>query len=175
MFGPLIALVKPRSVTDGDVTRFFAVLQTILDSADPSSWAVHVLEERLVPGRTPSVLEGVVLDDDTVPNVSNYALARALGLSIVPPVLREEPFVEVTGPPPISGNFSGGTATGGLLQFDVIRRKGGELIRATHGNVGGSEVGAAAWLEFLRGEFEDGLAVIVDPYQATDLDHADPP
>jgi len=120
----------------------------------------------------PSVLLGVVLDDDTVPNVANYTLARAMGVDIVPPLLRAEPGMTVGPAAPSSGNLAGGTATAGLLQFDVVRdAPGGTAHMATHSNVGDSEQGAEAWFHFLNAHVTSGLAEIADPYAATGLAH----
>ena len=146
--------------------RFFPVLQTILDAGDPASYGAHGLRDRFASApRVPSVLLGVVLDDEVVPNVANYALGRAYGVPIVEPLLRPEPGYEVvTGP--IMGNFDEGRATGGLLQFDLISERG-EVVRAGHDNVGDSDIGADAWFDFLSTHLNDGLARVRDPYEAT--------
>ena len=164
LFGALVDLLRPRTATEGDVRRFFPVLQTVLDAGDPASYGAHGLVDRLpgAPG-VPSILLGVVLDDEVVPNLANYSLGRAYGVPIVEPLLRAEPgFEVVTGP--VTGNFGGGTATGGLLQFDEVL-DGADVVRATHDNVGDSEVGAEAWFDFIRTHY-DGLARIRDPYAA---------
>ncbi len=123
----------------------------------------------------PSALLGVVLDDDTVPNVCNYTLARAMGVSIVPPVLRAAPGLAATGAAPVAGNFAMGRATGALLQFDVVAGNGGASVRATHSNVGASDVGAEAWLHFLSTHWARGLAEVADPYVALGRAHAPTP
>jgi hypothetical protein len=69
---------------------------------------------------------------------------------------------------------AGGLATAGLLQFDVIE-EGGEVRMATHSNTPGSPVAIRAWLEFLRGHWDDGLARIVDPYALEGLAHGTAP
>lgn len=176
-FAPIIRLVRPPGTTPGDVERAFPLLQTILDRGDAASYGPHVLADRLVPGGSrgvPSVLAGVVLDDDTVPNASNDALTRALGLPVVPPLLREVPGVAALARAPASGNLAMGRATGGVLQFDVVGGAMGQSVRATHGNVGASDVGASAWLHFLRTHWERGLAEIHDPYAAVGRMHARP-
>jgi len=164
LFSSIIDLLRPRGTTDGDVRRFFPILQTVLDAGDPASYAAHGLTDRLPRAPdVPSVLLGVVLDDDTVPNTSNYALGRAYGVPIVEPLLREEVgFEVVTGP--LRGNFAGGAATGGLLQFDYVLDEG-EVARATHDNIGDSDVGAEAWFDFIATHL-DGLARVRDPYAA---------
>jgi len=110
------------------------------------------------------VLVGMVLDDEIVPNVANYALGRALGVPMVEVVLRPQPGFELVRGP-VRSNFSRGeeTATGGLLQFDVVGDGMGGLEMADHGNVGDSDVGAEAWLHFLTTHLT-GEAEIEDPY-----------
>jgi len=168
LFGSLVDLLRPRTATLGDVRRFFPVLQTILDAGDPASYGAHGLRDRFATApRVPSILLGVVLDDEVVPNVANYALGRAYGVPIVEPLLREEPGFDVV-PGPIAGNFDEGRATGGLLQFDWIRDDG-DVVPASHDNVGDSDVGADAWFDFLSTHLNDGLARVRDPYAATDF------
>ncbi len=50
-FAPLITAVRPAGTTEGDVRRFFPILQTILERGDPASWAPTLLGAR-VPGVT---------------------------------------------------------------------------------------------------------------------------
>jgi dienelactone hydrolase len=164
-FGPLIPLLGAGRPA-GDVFRFFPVLQTILDRGDAASYGPHVLADRLTGSSVPpSVLVGVVLDDDTVPNVSNYTLVRALGTPVVPPVRRPFEGMVVADSAPFSGNLAGGAATAGALQLDWVGDGEGGARIATHSNVGASDVGAEAWLQFLVSHWDDGLAVIVDPYE----------
>jgi len=172
-FGPLVVTLRPRGVTEGDVARFFPILQTVLDRGDSASYGPHILRDRLVGDGTtppPSVVLGVALDDDTVPNISNYALARAIDVPIVPEVLRPEPGLAEAPSAPVSGNVADGAATAGLLQFDVVEEDG-VVEDATHSNVPGSPVAARAWLEFLESHWDEGLAVIVDPYELEGLAH----
>lgn len=171
-FSSLVVGVRPRGTTEGDVRRFFPILQTILDPGDAASYGPHILADRLPSAGAPqSTLLGVVLDDDTVPNVSNYTLARAFGaLPIVEQELRPVPGLSAVAGP-LVGNFPGGV-TAGLLQFDVIGVPGGGSEMASHSNVGDSDVGASAWLDFLDTHFAGTGARIRDPYAAIGLAHA---
>lgn len=176
-FAPLVLALRPSGTSPGDVARLFPLLQTLLDRGDAASYGPHVLTDRLTPGgsrTTPSALLGVVLDDDTVPNVCNYSLARAMGVPMVPPVLRAAPGLDAVASAPLSGNLAGGRATGGLLQFDVVAGNGGASVTATHSNVGASDVGAEAWLHFLSTHWDRGLAEIADPYAALGRAHRGP-
>ncbi len=170
-FGPLIDLLRPPTVTDGDIDRFFPILQTILDRGDAGTYGPHVVFDRFAAGE-PSILGGVVLDDATVPNAANYHLMRAMRLELMADELRPEPGI-VRGPAiPVSANIFDGRSTAGFLQFDVVRdRPDGEVEDASHDNVGDSEQGAFAWFDFLRTHYDDGLAVIRDPYVETGLAH----
>lgn len=171
MFGSLITLLRPRTATEGDVRRFFPILQTILERGDPASWAPYVTHGSLDgAARDIDVLLGVALDDDIVPNVSNYTLARAFGMPLVEPVLRPVPAV-VSAPAPLRGNIREGRATTGFLQFDVVGDGMGGTETADHGNVGASDVGADAWLDFLTSHWDAPPARIRDPYLAIGLPH----
>ncbi|GAB4203677.1 MAG: hypothetical protein OHK0013_18020 [Sandaracinaceae bacterium] len=155
MFGALVTTLRPRSATEGDVRRFFPILQTILERGDAASWAPYVTRDALAgTSRDVDVLLGVVLDDEIVPNVSNYTLARAFGMPLVEPVLRPVPAV-VSAPAPLRGNVREGRATAGMLQFDVVGDGMGGTEPADHGNVGASDVGADAWLDFLTSHWGD--------------------
>ena len=164
MFSVIIDLMKPRGTTDGDVARFFPILQTLIDRGDSASWAPALLGTPPAgfPGAAPHVLMGMVIDDDTVPNTSNRTLARALGIPQVPPVLQPIGVVPVTGTAPISANLPDGR-TAGVLQFDHIVQNG-MSVPATHSNIGDSDVGVEAWMDFIDGYLKTGTPVIVDPY-----------
>jgi hypothetical protein len=173
-FAGIVLLLRPPRTTDGDIARFFPVIQTILDGGDPASYADHTFVDRPLGGRVPSVLMTVALGDEIVPNVASWALARAYRMPIVAEVLQPVPGLEPAATTPLSGNFAGGMATGGLLQFDVIDERG-TIEDAQHGNTPGSDVAARAYIEFLNAHFEDGLAVVVDPYELEGLPHGLPP
>ncbi|MCB9598815.1 MAG: hypothetical protein H6720_00390 [Sandaracinus sp.] len=168
LFGSLTRLLRPRGTTDGDVDRFFPLLQTFLDPGDAAVWGRHVQAQRLVESPVPDVLAGVVLDDEVVPNVASWTLMRSMELPLVGPELR--PVVGVAREAaPVVGNGPEGR-TSGFLQFDVVREPGG-VEMATHDNVGDSEQGMHAWLTFLESHLDEGRGRIVDPYDATALPH----
>ena len=165
-FGALVTLLRPRRASEGDVRRFFPVLQTIVERADPASWAGTLFRSRVpeVPGRA-DVLVGVALGDEVMPNSGTYALGRALGLPMVEAVVEPQVGFEIV-EGPITGNVTadGAPRTAGFLQFDVVEVDG-ELVPVDHNNLAMSEVGAAAWTHFLTTHFE-GAAEIRDPYAA---------
>ncbi len=165
-FGIVITLMRPEGATDGDVERFFPVLQTVLDRGDAAAWAPAILATEKPDGFPPAVphlLVGMVLEDDTVPNSTNLALARALDVPVVPPELMAVGLVGQTGPAPVSANLADGR-TAGLLQFDLVPDGAGGLEPATHSNIGDSEVGAEAWFRFLDSQLTQPAPIIVDPY-----------
>ncbi|MEM7157089.1 MAG: hypothetical protein AAF799_29825 [Myxococcota bacterium] len=171
-FVDVLSLLVPGDFSDGDERRLFALLQTVLDGGDPSTYGANVLHDRLdFAPNAPDLLVGAVLDDNTVVNAANWALSRALGIDIVPPTLRPVPGLGETAAVPVSGNMADGV-TAGLLQFDVIANDEGEVIMGTHINLSFSEVGLTAWWGFLDSLFADGTATINDPYVEVGLDHA---
>jgi hypothetical protein len=167
-FAPIIDLLRPNTATDGDVARFFPVLQTLLERGDSATWSPWLLGAAPAPAGAPAaaphLLFGMVIDDDTVPNPANRALARALGVPQVPPVIQAIGLVPVTTAAPIIGNLPDGR-TAGLLQFDRVQTD--DLMGftpATHSNIGDSTVGIDACLTFVRTWLETGQPKIVDPY-----------
>jgi hypothetical protein len=170
-FSVLIDLMRPADATDGDVDRFFPVLQTLLERGDPAAWAPHILDDPAArppgfPAAAPHLLMAMVIDDDTVPNSTNRVLARALDVPIVPPVRQEVGLVATTDAPPVGGNLPDGR-TAGLLQFDLVSSDDGTMmVPATHSNVGDSAEGVAVWLRFIDTLLTDGGAEIIDPYGA---------
>ena len=165
-FEQVLGALIPSGYTDGDTRRLFAMLQTVLDGADPATYGGQVVASRFAhAGDAPDLLMAAVLDDDTVVNAANWAAARSMKLDIVPPTLRPVSGLGETASAPIAGNMNGVTA--GLLQFDVT-----ESGPATHTSLSFSEVGTTAWWGFLDPLFESGQGEIIDPYAAIGLDHA---
>ncbi len=159
-FGPILRILTPAGVTPGDVDRFWPVLQSAVERGDGVNFARHVLEDRLV-GQAPSVLLGVVPDDDIVPEVTHIALARAMGVVHVEPVVRPVELLEVV-PAPMSGNIAPGV-TGAFLQFDFLD-SGPDAEPSNHGDIAESPAGVRTWLHFMRTHREDGQAEVIDPY-----------
>jgi len=167
-FAPLIQLLRPPNTTDGDLRRFWALLQAAIERGDSANWARHVFVERLDDAAPTQLLVGLVLDDEVVPEASNFSLARALRVPHVRPVIREIGTLDDAGDTPVSGNLSSG-GTVGLFQFDWID-DGDGLETATHNNIGDSDVGADAWGQFLFDYYESGVGTIVNPYERLGID-----
>jgi hypothetical protein len=161
-FSPIVSLLRPSGYDENDILRFWPLVQTAIDRGDAAAWAPLVTARRLVGERPVQVLNAHVLDDDIVSNVSNFMLARALDIPVVPPLLRPYGVSPVAAAAPVAANLaSGGTAA--TLQLDWVL-EGDRWETATHNNVGDSTIGAHAWLRFLADWLNTGVATAVDPY-----------
>jgi hypothetical protein len=142
LFSPLIAVMAPEGTTDGDVARYFPLLQAVVDPGDAMVWAPGAREV------TPSILVQLAHLDGIVPNSTNAAVSRALG---VDGVGREVwPMADVAFVP-------GPVPEAGITQFDHVTVNG-ELGPATHNNLLASEEAWAAAAHFLA------TGQVVDPY-----------
>lgn len=149
--------------TDGEIARFFPLLQGVIDRGDAGAYTHHVAAER-VPGfdtRTPQVLVQIVKDDDTVPNSANGFFARGVGSPLVGDELWPLGWVAHEQDLPTSGNKDADHSWG-TFQFDVLDADG---TPATHSDVGRSEVAQTQIVEFLQSYADDGVSTIVDPYR----------
>lgn len=153
-FAPLINTLRPEAATDGDVDRFFPMLQTAIERGDAANYAA-----RAVVGR--DVLMQLVLDDDIIPNSTTAYLARAMDLSVAPTVVYPVKGVPVLGRLPASGNRDGNTAV--LFEFDEML-DGDTWVPASHGYIHDNEVGIAQLDPWWRSVFAGTPAVVVDPY-----------
>ena len=160
-FAPLIELMAPPGIQQGEVDRAFPLLQTLMDPGDPAVWAGHVQIERWDGGVAPDIYLGAVLEDQIVPNSTNALMAQGFQ---APGVGREH--FAVSGvqfaPGSVSGNGPGGASLG-FVQYDQVFRNG-QWEDADHSHLHDSDQGLEALLVF----FEDALlldqaATIVDP------------
>lgn len=165
-FGPLIEAMRPAEATEGDVQRFFPVLQTLIERGDGSNYGRHVFVDRLDDATGPHLLVQMAIDDTIMPNSTTRSLIRALELPVLPPVLQEVGLVEVTPPAPISGNLAEGQLTGALFQFDRVTRSSGALEAATHDTTTSSEEGLHQIFHFMETWLADGTPQLIDPYTA---------
>ncbi len=166
-FSIVITLMKPPDTVDGDVRRFFPVLQTLIERGDSANYAPHVTGDRL-PGagaKHPQLLVNVVLNDDTVPPGCNRSIVRALGVPHVAPALESVEIIASAGAAPIHGNLHEGKVTAGLFQYDRVTKSDGVQV-ATHSNVARSPEAIHQMKEFLVSWLNSGVATIVDPYAA---------
>lgn len=160
-FAPLIELMAPPGIQEGEVDRAFPLLQTLMDPGDPAIWAGRVQIERWDEGAAPDLYLGAVLEDQIVPNSTNALLAQGFQA----PGVGTEHFpvdgVQFT-PGSVSGNGPQGASLG-FVQYDRVFRNG-QWEDADHSHLHDSEQGLQALLVF----FEDALileqaATILDP------------
>lgn len=167
-FSFIITFMKPQGTTDGDVDRFFPVLQALIERGDSANYAPFVLRNRLphAPGRPPHLLFNMAIDDGVVPEVTNFALARALDLPQLAPAIREVGVIALeTKGYPLSANLEDGTTTAGVFQYDRVRRRGrSEVEIATHNNLSASTEAVHQAMTFLTTWLDTGTAVIVNPF-----------
>lgn len=145
---------------EANLRRLLPVAQTVVDAADPASWGSLVHGEgRLGAGAGPHVLLPVADQDETVPPVSGRALARAMRLAHVGPVVTPVSLLAQVAAP-----FEApGSVVGAYFQYDrVSRRQGAEA--ADHNNTATSKEGSAQGLAFLESWLE-GAARVIDPYE----------
>jgi len=168
LFEPVLTFLRPPGFDEDDMQRFFVLVQTAIDRGDASNFAAHVTHDRIDGGEPVQVLNAMVLDDDTVPNVTNMVLARALGAPHVAPQLREIGTLQTVDTTPFSGNLADG-GTAGTIQFDWIFEND-QWERATHDNIGDSTEGAHAWLRFLDTFYTTGTGEVPNAYEELGLD-----
>ncbi len=156
LFSPLIAVMAPEGANEGDIARYFPLLQTLVDPGDAMVWAPRVRADRSGPGEPPQLLVQAAHEDTTMPNSTTDPLVRSFA---VPGVGREVwPIADVAfgpGPEPEAG----------FQQFDLVTgAPGAEPEDADHDNVMTSvEAWDAAW-PFLEAVLAGEVAEVVDPY-----------
>lgn len=157
-FAPLVALMQPASATPGDLDRFFPLLQTAIERADPLNWAGQILDGHR------DVLVQEVIDDDIMPNETTRALVRALGVQLVGPNLQAVNGLVVDADPmPISGNLDGRTAV--LYQYDDMMDDG-MLVKAMHSDIFSCDSNKIQMPRWFQTWLEAGLSEAIDPFDA---------
>ena len=132
-----------------------------MDGSDPASYAASVLQDRLDGATPPHLLLPVAIADDVVPPATGRALARALGLPHVAPVVEPVALVAPVMPAPASENIDGRTQ--GFFQFDRVTD--GDVVElARHANTPLSPEATEVWSTFLGDWAQGRPPIIVDPY-----------
>jgi len=150
-FAPLIALMAPSGTTDGEVDRFFPLLQTAIERGDAVNHARAFEADILVT---------LVEDDDIIPNACTEVLARALQLEVAPP--GEWEGLAQSPPLPASGNRDGTTA----IAFRYAEHWEDDTTgyeTATHSDTFSSASGVAQSAAFWASKLETGSAEVIDP------------
>jgi hypothetical protein len=155
----IIEAMRPPGTPQGDLMRFFAITQAIVDPGDAANYARGVTLEALpgVPGWKPrDVLLQEVHEDSIVPNSTSALLARAAGLVHQGPKRHDVPgLAHATGPQ--TANLSSG-ATGVFAQFE--RDAKGQVI--DHGSLIFTPEAQAQYVAFFQSALA-GRAVVPPP------------
>jgi dienelactone hydrolase len=149
----------------GSVERFdrlVPIAQHVVDSADPGTWAAHVLTDRFDARIPPSVLANFGMSDEVVPPSAGRALARALGAPHLAPVEVPVDLVEVVEAEQLSGNRADGQRTAGFTQLATVTRNG-NTEPAGHTETAKSDEVAAQIRAFLIPWAAGEVPVIVRP------------
>ncbi len=160
LFGVMVKGMVPSGTPYGAVARFFAITQAIIDPGDPLDFAPNATLTPLdgVSGWKPrDVLLQEVNNDNTVPNTSSEALARALGLQLIHPVHTISGVKTVKAP--VTGNLPTG-GTGVVTLFDLI--EGGKT--ATHGELIFSPEAQKQYVGFFKSGLSNTHATVDTPY-----------
>jgi dienelactone hydrolase len=165
-FAPVITILKGQA-TDGQVARFFPIVQTVVDRGDSGAYTQHIVTSRLkgFDQQRPQVLMQMVIADDTVPNSTNLFFARGLGVPHVGDELLKIGTIPHQQMLPVSANLDA-KHTGGVFQYDVVYQGMGPMTQmATHGNVAANPVTITQTLHFLSTYYSAGVSEILDPYK----------
>ena len=160
LFGVLTKGLSPPGTTKGQLTRFFAMIQGIVDPGDAANYARYVTTEGLpgVPGWKPKdVLLEEVVGDNIVPNSSAERLARAAGLAQVQPVVKAIGGLASVASPAV-GNLPDGV-TGGIFQFDHA-----DGMPVNHGGLIFTNDAMNQYNKFFAGSLAGGHGSIVNPF-----------
>jgi hypothetical protein len=134
------------------------MFQTAMDRGDGASWAPRVLGERL-RGDVPSLVLGMVVRDNVVPNSSQFALIRALDIPMVGDVLRPDLGIS-------SVSSMSGPLVAGAVQVEWMQ-DGAGAEAATHADIADNPTGADAWFGFLDSAWDGPPVSIVEPVRLT--------
>ncbi len=157
-------LVLLQSVVEdkSDADRLLPVAQTSIDPGDPATWGVYAMQQRLNDAPPPSLLMMMAYEDETIPTSATHALARAMNLPVVEPMV-VDPYIVGTVAPPVSSNL--GAATGGLFQFDRVRQaEDADIERAKHNTTPFSLEARYQAEHFFQTWLTNSTPEIINPY-----------
>ncbi|RZO63535.1 MAG: hypothetical protein EVA89_07080 [Sandaracinaceae bacterium] len=150
-------LSEPCEVLTEDHPALSLIIQPLLDPADPLSFAHRFVRERPEDWAPLSVAMTEGTEDTSTPPRTIEALAVAIGLPIVAPLVQAtDPFELVGRPtvtPPAMGNLmtpSGAPVTGGLMQWSGVG----------HFAIYALDDARDRYVEFFRSAIADGLPTI---------------
>lgn len=163
-FSLFLEAFKGPDTTSGAVDSLIPLLQTLIEVGDGVNYAPHVLKDRFdfAGSKAPHLLFGAVIDDETVANASNHALARALGAPQLAPVVKPVGLIDVIEKGPVVGNMPG-NRTAAFFQYDRFTDEG-EVERAIHGTVFLRAEPQLQIKRFLETWLNNDAPEIIDPY-----------
>jgi hypothetical protein len=160
---PLLPILAQIAGSRGHLDRAILTLQSLLDPADPNTFASRVLQRRLNDvSLPPHVLLFVSPYDETVPPQNGHSLARALRLPHIPAVVDPVELLEVESQSPIIGNIVEGV-TAGFFQLDRVT-VGDQRVRSDHDNAPYSPEAIYQYVHFFESWRAGGVAELIDPY-----------
>ena len=162
-FAPIFRILAGSSLSDAELAILFPVLQAVLDRGDPANYAAHLARDRFFDDPPLQVFKAMAFEDEVVPDETNVLMARILGATQLPPVLRPVGHVPVVAALPFAGNLPGG-GTNAYMQFDFILRNE-RWERTSHARLPDNVVGLEAWFHFLDTLFRDGVGEVIDVYE----------
>jgi len=166
LIGSFIPIIHNLVGGEEAFNSFTPLAQVLIDGADPGSFAPWVLHHRQDEAAPPHLLMQMAIDDGTVPNAANRALARGLGLPHVGPVAQDVGLLELEGAPSsLSLELDGLQRTVGLFQYDRVSQGLNQVRAATHTNMPYGREGSLQATRFLFPWAEGEAPIIVDPYE----------
>ena len=160
LFGILTKGLTPAGTTKGQLARFFAMIQGVVDPGDAANYAHYVTTEGLpgVPAWKPKdVLIEEVIGDNIVPNSSAERLARAAGLAQVQPVVKAIGGLDAVASP-ATGNLPDG-ATGGIFQFAEA-----DGMPVDHSGLISTNDAINQYTKFFAGSLAGGHGTVINPF-----------
>lgn len=142
--------------------RMLPLLQAAIDPADPATWALNVMRDRLGGGGPLDLLVACSTGDNVVPPPTGVYLARALRLNHIGAVIFADdllPWAEA----PAAGNAWDGESTAGYTQFDRVTNND-VLELSEHANMPLSLEAQYQARAFIEPWVEGGEPQIIDPY-----------
>ncbi|MEE2644969.1 MAG: hypothetical protein VYD19_08555 [Myxococcota bacterium] len=164
IIGPFSTLLQNLVGGESEFDALIPIVQSLLDVADPNSYAPFVLQGRLpeVDQGPPHLLFQMAMNDEVVPNSANFALVRALQVPHLTPERGPEPLAP-DGLLPARANLNGISA--GLFQFDRVLARSGPVPSA-HNNVPFASEATLQSAHFFLTWLSDETPEIRDPYEA---------
>jgi hypothetical protein len=160
LFTLLTKVLLPPGTTRGQLARFYAMIQGILDPGDAVNYARYVTTEAL-PGvsawKPKDVLIEEVIGDSIVPNSSTERLARAAGLAQVDPMVHAIAGLQSV-PSPATGNLPN-DATGAIFQFDHA-----DGMPVQHAGLINTNDATHQYDRFFASALAGGHATVIDPF-----------